>query len=31
MWLLIAAVVLIISIVVAMLACGSDFSKCKSS
>ncbi len=31
MWLLIAAVVLVISIVVAMLACGSDFSKCKSS
>jgi hypothetical protein len=30
MWLLIAAGVLVISIVVALLACGADFSKCKS-
>lgn len=31
MWLLIAAVVLIISLVISMLACGADFSKCKAS
>lgn len=31
MWLLIVGIALIISIVIAMLACGADFSKCKSS
>ena len=31
MWLLIGGIALIISLVIAMLACGADFSKCKSA